>query len=71
MWFSLSAPNSGDGFEFGEPYIFFFDRDLKTSPNFPIHHKGFEHKKLRDLLRKHRGGFILSYNDCPNNQRVV
>ena len=39
--------------------------------NFPIHHKGFEHKKLRDLLRKHRGGFILSYNDCPNNQRVV
>ena len=33
MWFSLSAPNSGDGFEFGEPYIFFFDRDLKTSPN--------------------------------------
>ena len=32
MWFSLSAPNSGDGFEFGEPYIFFFDRDLKTSP---------------------------------------
>ena len=34
MWFSLSAPNSGDGFEFGEPYIFFFDRDLKTSPLF-------------------------------------
>ena len=33
MWFSLSAPNSGDGFEFGEPYIFFFDRDLKTSPS--------------------------------------
>ena len=32
VWFSLSAPNSGDGFEFGEPYIFFFDRDLKTSP---------------------------------------
>jgi DNA adenine methylase len=20
---------------------------------------------LRDLLREHRGGFVLSYNDCP------
>ena len=33
--------------------------------NFPIHHKGFHHDKLRDLLLAHKGGFILSYNDCP------
>ena len=33
--------------------------------NFPIHHKGFRHDLLRDLLLKHKGGFILSYNDCP------
>ena len=32
--------------------------------NFPIHHKGFPHELLRDLLLSHRGGFILSYNDC-------
>ena len=32
--------------------------------NFPIHHKGFNHEKLRDLLHNHEGGFILSYNDC-------
>ena len=32
--------------------------------NFPIHHKGFNHEKLRDLLKEHKGGFILSYNDC-------
>ncbi len=32
--------------------------------NFPIHHKGFDHEKLRDLLKNHKGGFILSYNDC-------
>jgi DNA adenine methylase len=32
--------------------------------NFPIHHKGFKHELLRDLLKKHKGGFILSYNDC-------
>jgi DNA adenine methylase len=33
--------------------------------NFPIHHHGFPHETLRDLLREHRGGYILSYNDSP------
>ncbi len=33
--------------------------------NIPVHHKDFPHEALRDLLRKHKGGFILSYNDCP------
>lgn len=32
--------------------------------NFPIHHNGFNHDLLADLLKKHKGGFILSYNDC-------
>lgn len=32
--------------------------------NFPVHHKGFRHDLLRDLLLAHKGGFILSYNDC-------
>lgn len=32
--------------------------------NFPIHHKGFDHEMLRDMLKKHKGGWILSYNDC-------
>ena len=32
--------------------------------NFPVHHVGFDHAKLRDLLLDRRGGFILSYNDC-------
>lgn len=32
--------------------------------NFPVHHNGFDHEKLRDLLKKHKGGFILSYNNC-------
>ena len=30
----------------------------------PIHHKGFDHEKLRDLLHSHNGKFILSYNNC-------
>ncbi len=33
--------------------------------NFPIHHDGFRHERLRDLLLRHKGGFVLSYNDCP------
>lgn len=33
--------------------------------NFPIHHNGFDHEGLRDLLHNHKGGFILSYNDTP------
>jgi len=33
--------------------------------NIPVHHVGFPHEELRDLLANHKGGFILSYNDCP------
>ena len=33
--------------------------------NIPVHHNGFSHEALRDLLKNHKGGFILSYNNCP------
>jgi DNA adenine methylase len=33
--------------------------------NIPVHHKNFPHEVLRDMLNKHKGGFVLSYNDCP------
>jgi DNA adenine methylase len=32
--------------------------------NIPVHHNGFKHEELRDLLHDHKGGFILSYNNC-------
>jgi DNA adenine methylase len=32
--------------------------------NIPIHHDGFNHELLRDLLLKHKGKFVLSYNNC-------
>lgn len=57
-----------DFFYLDPPY--YLDGDSKTfvglypHRNFPIHHKNFDHEKLRDLLLKHKGGFILSYNDC-------
>jgi DNA adenine methylase len=40
-------------------------RGIYPMRNIPIHHNGFPHEELRDLLKKHKGGFILSYNDCP------
>ena len=51
---------------------YYLDGDSKTfvgmypHRNFPIHHKGFRHDLLHRLLLKHRGGFILSYNDCTD-----
>lgn len=29
------------------------------------HHKNFNHKLLADMLKLHRGKFLMSYNDCP------
>ena len=39
-------------------------RGIYPQRNFPVHHKGFNHELLRDLLHTHKGGFVLSYNDC-------
>lgn len=39
-------------------------RGIYPMRNIPVHHNGFPHEKLRDLLKQHRGGFILSYNNC-------
>ena len=39
-------------------------RGIYPQRNFPVHHDGFDHEKLRDLLKAHTGGFVLSYNDC-------
>jgi DNA adenine methylase len=40
-------------------------RGIYPMRNFPIHHHGFPHEALRDLLKEHRGGYLLSYNDAP------
>lgn len=32
--------------------------------NIPVHHNNFDHEKLRDLLLRHKGDFVLSYNNC-------
>ena len=40
-------------------------RGIYPMRNIPVHHNGFPHAELRDLLKNHKGGFILSYNNCP------
>jgi len=32
--------------------------------NFAIHHNSFDHIKLADMLKKHKGGFLMTYNNC-------
>ncbi|MDI9313223.1 MAG: DNA adenine methylase [Hydrotalea sp.] len=39
-------------------------RGIYPQRNFPIHHNNFDHNQLAKLLLAHRGGFLLSYNDC-------
>ena len=57
-----------DFFYLDPPY--FLDGDSKMfkgiypQRNFPIHHNNFKHELLAELLSKHKGKFILSYNDC-------
>lgn len=49
---------------------YFLDGDSKMFKgiypmrNFPVHHNGFNHELLSEKLKKHKGRFILSYNDC-------
>ena len=68
--FEKSIPLHKKDFLYCDPPYYLGD-DSKTfvgmypHRNFPIHHKGFKHELLRDYLLSHRGGFILSYNDCP------
>ena len=32
--------------------------------NFAIHHNDFKHEKMCELLKKHKGGFLITYNNC-------
>jgi len=43
-------------------------RGIYPMRNIPVHHNGFHHEDLRDLLKNHKGGFILSYNNCPTTR---
>ena len=39
--------------------------------NFPVHHVGFNHEKLRDRLLNHKGGFCVVVQRLPHYSRLV
>ena len=61
---------SGELLYLDPPYYLEKDGDNKMfkgiypNANIDVHHTGFNHELLRDLLHSHKGGFILSYNNC-------
>lgn len=70
MSFEKSIPKHNKDFLYCDPPYYLDGKSkmfigMYPHRNFPIHHVGFDHEKLRDMLVKHKAGFILSYNDCP------
>ena len=69
--FSDVITNHPDDFLYLDPpYFMGQDSDNKMHAaiypmkNIPVHHDGFNHELLRDLLHSHKGKFIMSYNNC-------
>lgn len=62
--------HSNDFLYLDPPYYLDKDKDNKMFKgmypmrNIDIHHKGFNHELLRDILKQHKGDFVLSYNNC-------
>ena len=67
--FEQSIARHSDDFLYCDPPYYLADGNtfcgMYPQRNFPIHHKGFQHETLRDMLLDHKAGFVLSYNDCP------
>jgi len=39
-------------------------KGLYPNGNFAIHHNNFNHEKMCELLKNHKGGFLITYNNC-------
>jgi DNA adenine methylase len=69
--FENVIPKHNDDFLYLDP-PYYLEKDLDNKMftgiypmrNIPVHHDGFNHELLRDLLKEHKGGFVLSYNNC-------
>ena len=69
--FDKSIPNHKNDFLYLDP-PYFLERDsdnkmhkgMYPMKNIDVHHSGFNHELLRDLLLSHNGDFVLSYNNC-------
>ncbi|HVT75214.1 MAG TPA: DNA adenine methylase [Candidatus Paceibacterota bacterium] len=68
--FREAIKNHKDDFLYCDPPYYIGDdskmfKGIYPMRNIPVHHKGFPHEDLRNMLKEHKGGFILSYNNCP------
>ena len=67
---NVIADHPNDFIYLDPPYYLEKDKDNKMfkgiypNANIDVHHTGFDHELLRDLLHNHNGRFILSYNNC-------
>ena len=62
--------NHSDDFLFLDPPYYLGEdskmfKGMYPNCNFAIHHNNFNHELMRDLLKQHKGGFFITYNDCP------
>jgi len=62
--------NHPDDFLFLDPPYYLGEdskmfKGMYPNCNFAIHHNTFNHALLAELLKKHKGGFFITYNDCP------
>ena len=62
--------NHSDDFLFLDPPYYLGEdskmfKGMYPNCNFAIHHTNFNHELMRDLLKEHKGGFFITYNDCP------
>jgi len=69
--FDITIPkHQGEFLYLDPPYYLEKDKDNKMHKgmypmkNIDVHHSGFDHELLRDLLLKHEGDFVMSYNNC-------
>jgi DNA adenine methylase len=67
--FQQTIANHPDDFLFLDPPYYLegnskMFKGIYPNGNFAIHHNGFPHETLRDLLKNHKGGFFMTYNDC-------
>ena len=68
--FEVAIRNHPNDFLFLDP-PYYLGADSKMfkgiypNSNFAIHHNAFDHTLMCTLLKEHKGGFFITYNDCP------
>ena len=62
--FRGTIPKMRDRFLYVDPPYALGDRESRLYGQRGDMHAEFPHKELRDELRKHKKGWLLSYNDC-------